>query len=578
MAKLELPDPPDEIDAPALPAAGVDRRTFLRALAAAGAGGAVASVLGTTPSATAATLDPAAMFPDGLKAGDPAPDGAVLWTRVAAPVGAARTSGASPFAPLSPAQRRQLAGAGKRSAARGDAVTVLWVVAEDAGLQRIASGGVVTARPESGYTVKVRAKGLRPDRWYHYRFFAQGVGSRVGRLRTAPRPGAMPDLVRYGFASCQQRGIRGLDGRESLYVTHRAIADDDLDFLIHLGDYVYVSDGGTLSVEDYRGVYRRFHSNPLLQDLQARVPLVAVWDDGEFYNGVDRTGPPQRLANARQAWFEMMPVARNAQDRIHRRFAWGRLADFLMLDVRMFRDPEVPANTNAGPIEGQDSTRPPSDQMFAPGRTTLGAAQKRWLERELVRSRSAWRVIGSSYNVCPWKITDFDTPLNRSRHPELPPNAAIYVSNEAWDDYAIERRELLQFLVDRGVDNVVFNSGHTHFYLASELMPNYDDDASPVAAFDFVTGSQTADPDPREIAPETLLRFVQNLMMIENSPYMKEVNLLDQGYVRVELTPEECLVSFRYVDTFDPDARARTGIRFRVVAGSRAIEVLPGDA
>jgi alkaline phosphatase D len=546
VAKREL-ERGDEITGPAIRGGGVDRRTFLRALAAAGAGGAVASVLGPGPEAGAALPDPATLFPDGVKAGDPLPDGAVLWTRVAPP--------ADPTRP----------------------VTVLWLVSEDPDVRRIVTGGILATRAKSGFTVKVRAQDLEPDRWYYYRFLVQGVPSRVGRLRTAPRPGATPDLVRYGFASCQQRGIRGVDGRESLYVTHRAIAADDLDFLIHLGDYVYVSDTGTQTVDDYRGVYRRFHSNPLLQDLQAAVPLVAVWDHGEFYNGVDRTGPPQRLAHARQAWFEMMPVARNALDRIHRRFRWGRLADFLLLDTRMFRDPEIPPNTFFGPLDAQDSRVPPCDQMFAPGRTTLGADQKAWLEQELVRSRSAWRVVGSSYNVCPWKFVDHDTPALRAADPTLPRNAGVYASNEAWDDYGHERAELLQFLLDQGVGNVVFNSGHTHFYLASELMPDYDDPASPVAAVDFVTGSQTADPDPRTLASEDLLRAAAAVMVSENQPYMKTIDLLNQGYVRVELTPEECLVSFRYVDTFDPAAQARTGVRFRVVSGSPSIEVLPGD-
>jgi len=547
--KLEPFDRSDEIAGPEIRGGGVDRRTFLRALAGAGAGGAVAAVLGPAPEGAAAPLDPAAMFPDGLKAGDPEPEGAVLWTRVAPPADPTR------------------------------AVAVLWLVSPDADFRRIVTGGIVATRATSGFTVKVRAKGLEPDRWYHYRFFVQGVPSRIGRLRTAPRPDATPDLVRYGFASCQQRGVRGVDGRESLYGTHRAIAEDGLDFLIHLGDYVYVSDTGTQTVEDYRGVYRRFHSNPLLQDLQATVPLVAVWDDGEFYNGVDRTGPPQRLANARQAWFEMMPVPRRTDDRLHRRFAWGNLADFLLLDTRSFRDPEIPPNADfLGLLDAQDSLLPPGDQMFAPGRTTLGLDQKTWLETALRRSRRAWRVIGSSYNVCPWKIIDYDTPEARAADPTLPRNAGLYVSNEAWDDYGHERRELLQYLHDRGIDNVVFNSGHTHFYLASELMPDYDDAASPVAAVDFVTGSQTADPDPRTIAPEGVLRLAETLMLEQNAPYMKNVNLLDQGYVRVELTPEECLVSFRFVDTFDPAAGARTGIRFRVVSGSGAIEVLPGDS
>jgi alkaline phosphatase D len=541
-------EPTEEIRGPEIRGEGVDRRTFLRALASAGAGGALVSALGPAPRATAARLEPGALFPDGLKAGDPEPEGAVLWTRIAP------------------------------EANPGRSVPVVWLVSDAPDFRRIRTGGIVLAQPASGLTVKVRATGLEPDRWYWYRFLVYGVGSRIGRLRTAPRPDAVPDLVRYGFASCQQRGVRGVDGRESLYLTHRAIAADDLDFLIHLGDYVYVSDTGTQTVEDYRGVYRRFHSNPLLQDLQATVPLVAVWDDGEFYNGVDRTGPPQRLANARQAWFEMMPVPRGPGDRIHRRFGWGRLADFLLLDTRTFRDPEIPPNSGFGPLEAQDSRVPPCDQMFAPGRTTLGAGQKAWLEDALVGSASAWRVIGSSYNVCPWKFLDYDTPEARAADPTLPRNAGLYASNEAWDDYGHERAELLQFLLDQGIGNVVFNSGHTHFYLASELMPDYDDPASPVAAFDFVTGSQTADPDPRTLAPEAVLRSAAALMVSQNQPYMKDIDLLEQGYVRVELTPEECLVSYRYVNTFDPAAEARTGIRFRIVSGSRSIEVLPGDA
>ena len=544
---IEVPDREGEIPGPELAGGHLDRRRFLQALAAVGAGGVLGTVLGP-PRAARAAADPALIFPDGLKSGDPLPDGCVLWTRLAPPSD------------------------GRQS------LPALWMVAEDDAFTRVVAGGIVFVDARTGWTLKVRTRGLGADRWYHYRFFAEGAYSRAGRLRTAPRPTATPDRLRYGFASCQQRGIRGIDGRESLYVTHRAIAEDGVDFLIHLGDYVYVSDTGTQSLADYRSVYHRFHSNPLLQDLQAAVPLVAAWDDGEFYNGVDRTGPPARLANARRAWFDMMPVLNNAADRTHRRFSWGRLADFLLLDTRQYRDPEVPPNAIYAGIEAQDNRFPPSDQMFAPGRTTLGAAQEAWLKRELLLSRAAWRMLGSSYNVCPWKRIDYDTPELRALDPTLVANAGLYVSNEAWDDYAVERRELLEWLLAQRIDNVVFNSGHTHFYLASELMPDYDDPASPVAAFDFVTGSQTADPDPRTLAGEGLLRLIEQVMLGANEPYMKEVNMVDQGYVLVDLTPEECVVSFRLVDTFDPGASARTGKRFRVRNGARTLEVLPPEA
>lgn len=511
------------------------RREFLRLLGVA-AGGAAA--LGAIPARRvfAAPGEPV-LFPDGIKSGDPRPTSAVIWTRLAPPPDAMP-------------------------------VGVMWTVAEDAALQQVVRGGLASATAEDGHALKVLVRGLRPDRWYHYRFETDGGASVTGRLRTAPSARAVPDRLRYAFASCQQR-------TESYYVAHRAIAADNVDFLIHLGDYVYVSDHGTLTLDDYRGVYRRFHSNPLLQELHAAVPLVAVWDDGEFYNGVDRTGDPVRLAAARRAWFENMPVRRPRSDRTYRTLPWGRLAELLLLDTRQYRDPEVPPNTRfADLIDAQDTALPPGEQMFAPGRTTLGAAQKRWLKRRLARTRATWRLIGSSYDMAPWKIIDRDTPELRAMDPMLQRNGGVYVSNEAWDDYQAERRELMEFIAARGIPNVVVTSGHTHFYKASEIQPDFDDVASPITAVEFVTGSLTADPDPRTIAPEDLLHAAEALMLGANAPYLKQIDLLHQGYAVVDVTPEEAICEFRVLDTFDPDAQAETFARFRVVAGRPGLEVL----
>jgi alkaline phosphatase D len=174
----------------------------------------------------------------------------------------------------------------------------------------------------------------------------------------------------------------------------------------------------------------------------------------------------------------------------------------------------------------------------------------------------------------PWKLRDLDTPRLRMLNPDLRHNEGVYVSNEAWDDYQAERKELLDFLATTGTRNVIFTSGHTHFYLACELQPDFDDPASPTVAFDFVTGSLTADPDPRSYAPENVLKLVELTFLRENSPYMKTVNIIDQGYAVVDATPEETIVEFRVIDTFDPDAEARTASRFRVVNGSSEMELL----
>ena len=522
---------PIEIAPPPGTGRTLPRREFLRLLGST-AGGLAA--LAAHPRPAFAGL-PAA-FPDGIKSGDPYPRRATIWTRVAA--------------------------------ASSDPVEVLWSVAEDPAMQNVVRGGIATARSENGHSLTVKVQDLQPDRWYHYRFESGGVPSVTGRLRTAPGEASAPSRLRYAFASCQQR-------TKSYYVAHRAIANDDVDFLLHLGDYVYVSDGGTLSLDDYRSVWRTFHSNPLLQEMHAQVPLVATWDDGEFYNGVDRTGPPERLANARAAWFEAMPVARREDDRIHRTLRWGALAEMFVLDTRQYRDPAIPENSNfLGIIGAKDTYLPPCDQMFAPGRTTLGQSQRSWLKQGLAERNATWPILASSYDMSPWKFEDRDTPELRAANPNLQRNGGLYVANEAWDDYQWERRKLMKFIARRAIPNVLVSSAHTHFYRASEIMPDSDDPGSPITAHEFSTGSLTADPDPREIASEELLHAAEAIFMGANTPYLKHIDLLNQGYAVVDVTPEEAICEFRAVDTYDPNAQARTTARFRVRAGVPGIEVL----
>jgi len=133
----------------------------------------------------------------------------------------------------------------------------------------------------------------------------------------------------------------------------------------------------------------------------------------------------------------------------------------------------------------------------------------------------------------------------------------------------------MKHIARQRIRNVVVCSGHTHFYKASEIMPDFDDPASPVTAMEFVTGSLTADPDPRTIASEELLHLAEQLMLEANVPYLKQIDLLNQGYAVVDATPEELVCEFRVLDTFDPEAVASTFARFRVVADRPGIEVLP---
>lgn len=251
-------------------------------------------------------------FPQGLASGDPLPDAVVLWTRVEAVDGST-----------------------------GPVEVVLQVSRTD-DFGRLVAERTVAAGPETDHTVRVLVTDLSPDTLYHYRFLAGGdVTPLVGRTRTAPLPEA-DRPVRLAFASCQawEAGYYGV-WRTLLNEDAAAPQGDRLDFVLHLGDFIYEtagygtaralppfpsgggsgSDGGSgaqaVTLEDYRHLYRTYLSDPDLQEARARWPFVVTWDDHEFADDAwqsvsteDPVGRPaqERKVAANQAWFEFIPA------------------------------------------------------------------------------------------------------------------------------------------------------------------------------------------------------------------------------------------------------------------------------
>ncbi len=179
-----------------------------RAVLAGGAGGvglaALAPALDLPADAAGSRL-----FRHGVASGDPMPTRVVIWTRVTP------TSAATP-------------GSGK-----GPSVEVRWEVAHDARFTRVVRRGTAVTGPGRDHTVKLDVTGLRPATWYHYRFTALGGRSRVGRTRTAPAPRATPSRLRLGVVSCA-------NWQAGYFAAYRGLARrDDLDAVLHLGDYLY---------------------------------------------------------------------------------------------------------------------------------------------------------------------------------------------------------------------------------------------------------------------------------------------------------------------------------------------------
>jgi alkaline phosphatase D len=522
------------------------RRTFLAMLGATGAATALKPTWFDLPADAAPTpIDP--WYPLGVAAGDPLADGAVIWTQI------------------------------DPAADGGSGIEVTWEVSATDDFGTILASGTETAAAASGHTIHPVVSGLATDGWFHYRFTYDGHVSRTGRLRTAPAAGSAGSDLRFAFCSCQQIN-------DSYYVAHAAMAAEGLDLVIHYGDYIYVSDGGTITLDDYRGVWRRFKSNPYLQDLHANVPMAMVWDDGEFANGIDRTFPQPRFDHARQAWFEFAPHVAPAEEpfRTYRSIRWGDLAELPLLDARQYRDVLVDANVPEGLLPTTDTALPSGAVIFDPDRTCLGATQKAWLKDLLATTDATWKHIGTSYPFVALRLEDYDTPEVRADPPEgWHPNGGKYFSTEQWDGYWAERRELMDFLADECIENVIITSGHTHIWFESGIRPDYDDlpDAegvggSPVVAREFVCGSLTADPDvrqqffpgqPRE-EQEAGVRALEAAFLGAN-PHVDYIDLLNQGYGLVTIAPGATTVDFRVIDTFDADAVAVTKESYEVRAG-----------
>ncbi|HEV2782412.1 MAG TPA: alkaline phosphatase D family protein [Actinophytocola sp.] len=519
------------------------RQVLTGAAAAAGA-----MLVGTNAVSATPVADTADPFPLGVASGDPLPDGVVLWTRLL------REAGAMP--------RR--------------VIPVGWQIAEDERFRRVARAGVALARAELAHSVHVDARGLRPGREYFYRFRAGRHLSPVGRTRTAPGRHADPERLRIAVASCQ-------DFQNGYWPAYLGMADEDVDLVLHLGDYIYESDpnsrfpdrvhttpatpglGQLRTLDDYRARHALYKSDPALRAAHAAFPWVSTWDDHEVENNyadlideIDDTGPrrqtPEEFAVQRaagyQAYYEHMPIRATPRPgspalRIFRRFDFGRLARLNVLDTRQYRtdqpggfpDDLGPEPPGAGNVDG----------------TLTGAEQERWLADGLTGSAARWNVVAQQ------------VMMSRTRFPNPTQVPPTIVNLDQWDGYQPQRTRLLRLLADARVANPVFLAGDIHSTWVSELKPNFDDPASPNVAVEFVGTSISSDFPVAFDAPIKQFNPILN-------PHVRYFDGLNRGYLRCEIGRDIWRTDVRVVDTIEVrQAPTRTAASFLVESGRSAI-------
>ncbi|MET9376426.1 alkaline phosphatase D family protein [Streptomyces sp. NPDC002992] len=531
------------------------RRSVVKAAAVTAV--AAPALVGTASPAFADTEAPA--FLHGVASGDPLPDGVLLWTRVTP------TSDALP-------------GSG-----RGPDVPVGWEVAEDRDFARIVARGTTTATAASDHTVKVDVRGLRPATAHWFRFTAGDTVSPVGRTRTTPATDAATPGVRFGVVSCANWEA----GYFSAY-RHLA-ARADLDAVLHLGDYLYeYGTGGypaeehvvrqheprheIVSLADYRTRHATYKTDADLQALHATHPVIAIWDDHEMANdawsgGAENHTPgaegewAARVAAAKQAYFEWMPVRASTEGTVYRRLRFGTLADLHLLDLRSFRSQQ--SSVGNGSVDD-------------PERTLTGRAQLDWLKSGLAGSDATWKLVGTSVMISPVAFGALPAHLLGPLAELLGlPKEGLAVNVDQWDGYTDDRRELLAHLTQRSIRNTVFLTGDIHMAWANDVpvqAATYP--LSQSAATEFVVTSVTSDnlDDILRVAPGTLSVVAAGAIKAANR-HVKWVDMDHHGYGVLDVTAERSQMDYYTVsDRTKADATTAWSRSYRTRNGTQRVE------
>jgi len=461
-----------------------------------------------------------APFYHGVASGDPLPDGFIIWTRVTQ-----RRSNPTPTVPVS------------------------WVVATDAALTNVVASGDTLATKDADYTVKVDVRGLAAGSTYYYGFNALGRNSVVARSKTAPTAGV--SQLKFAVVSCANYEWGYFSG-------YRKIAKrNDLDALIHTGDYIYeypdndhysskkirdervvFPSGETVTLDDYRARYATYHLDPNLQRAHRKLPFITIWDDHEFANNAWKGGAGNhqpneegkwaaRKAAAKQAYFEWMPI-RPQNGNINRTLSYGPLMDLILVDTRI-----------QGREKQVDDVNSP--ELDDPNRTMLGENQKTWLKEELTASTATWKILGNQVVFSEFNIGFAAAGLGGD-----------YLESQfldIWDGYPAERHELVKFIDNNRISNTVFLTGDVHASFAFEVADpafgnkNYNPKTGEGAvAVEFVTPSLSAANFDEEIGDALSGQIEEkiNKRGPDNpNPHMKFADLDRHGYLVLTVTPEQ---------------------------------------
>ncbi|MCG9510023.1 alkaline phosphatase D family protein [Acinetobacter pittii] len=325
-------------------------------------------------------------FLHGVASGDPLQDKVILWTRLT-PVDLSAS------------------------------LKVTWEIATNDQFNQNLKTGMVQTTKTDDFTVKVDAIGLQAGTTYYYRFRFGSKISPVGQTKTLP---VSTNKVSFAVCSCSNYPA-------GYFYVYREMAKQNVDVVIHLGDYIYEygADGYAtedaaklgrtlpsdnnkeiIKLDDYRKRYALYRQDKDLQAAHQRHPFIVIWDDHELANDTWRDGAENHQDNegsfstrkleALQAYFEWMPirpVSSTDHLNIYRQFNFGSLVQLTMLDTRIIARDKQLEYKDYMTASGLDAQKFQTD-LTDPKRTLMGYTQRDWLVDKLKQSTAIWNVVG----------------------------------------------------------------------------------------------------------------------------------------------------------------------------------------
>jgi alkaline phosphatase D len=488
-----------------------------------------------------------APFFHGVASGDPLEDRVIIWTRVT-------------------------------PAIIGESAQVEWIMASDPELKNVVASGTETTSVDIDYTVKVDVIGLDPGTTYYYTFKYNDQYSLVGRTKTVPTSDV--NHLRFAVVSCSNY-------QAGYFNAYERIAErNDLDAVVHLGDYIYEypeRENGDenlyderpvlpaqeiVTLDEYRIRYSTYRLDDQLIKMHQQHPIIAVWDDHEAANDSYKDGAQNHDASEglwsdrkvaiKRTYFEWMPIRETEDMKVYRKIQYGDLVDLIMIDTRLEgREKQL-----------SDITDPALNSVT---RTILGSEQRQWLFTQLVSSDAKWKVIGNQVVFSEFNIgfaADFGF-------------GASYESVESsfldiWDGYPAERDRVIDLIDDNDIDNVVILTGDAHVSMAFDVSkrpsaypqfagvsndnPDYNGDTQEGSVcVEFTTPSISSKNFNENVNPILAngLEFQINKPVPTNgvnpNPHMRYVDLDQHGYYILDVTPERVQADYFYSEV--------TGIR-----------------